>query len=98
MRNGSYPSSTPSVLIFAAPPLGARMRALIWRLYDDLKAYHATHARGADGELTSHLSASSSTHGFVALDRLLARLHANDPLLMVLDHPDIPLHTNGYEH
>ena len=36
--------------------------------------------------------------GFVTLDRLLARLHANKAeLLMVLDHPEIPLHTNGSE-
>ena len=36
--------------------------------------------------------------GFVTLDRLLKRLHANkDELLMVLDHPEIPLHTNGSE-
>ncbi|MEA1672810.1 IS66 family transposase [Nitrospirillum sp. BR 11163] len=29
---------------------------------------------------------------------LLARLHANEPeLLMALDRPDIPLHTNGSE-
>ena len=36
--------------------------------------------------------------GFVTLDRLLQRLHANkDELLMVLDHPEIPLHTNGSE-
>ena len=35
---------------------------------------------------------------FVTLDRLLARLHANKAeLLAVLDHPDIPLHTNGSE-
>ena len=32
------------------------------------------------------------------LDRLLARLHANKAeLLMVLDRPEIPLHTNGSE-
>ena len=38
------------------------------------------------------------TTGFVTLDRLLARLHANKAeLLMVLDHPEIPLHTNGSE-
>ena len=37
--------------------------------------------------------------GFDILDRLLARLHANKPeLLMVLERPDIPLHTNGSEH
>ena len=38
------------------------------------------------------------TTGFVTLDRLLQRLHANKTeLLMVLDHPEIPLHTNGSE-
>ena len=36
--------------------------------------------------------------GFATLDRLLARLHAKKPeLLLVLDHPQIPLHTNGSE-
>src|SRR5262249_23154980 len=35
---------------------------------------------------------------FVTLDRLLVRLNANKPeLLMVLDRPEIPLHTNGSE-
>ena len=36
--------------------------------------------------------------GFVALDRLLRRLHANkSELLTVLDRPEIPLHTNCSE-
>ncbi len=36
--------------------------------------------------------------GFVTLDRLLARLHANKAeLLMVLERPEIPLHTNTSE-
>ena len=36
--------------------------------------------------------------GFATLDRLLARLRANKAdLLMVLDRPEIPLHTNGSE-
>ncbi len=36
--------------------------------------------------------------GIATLDRLLARRHANQAeLLMVLDHPEIPLHTNGSE-
>ena len=36
--------------------------------------------------------------GFATVDRLLARPHANKPeLLMELDRPDIPLHTNGSE-
>ena len=35
---------------------------------------------------------------FVTLDRLLDRLHANkDELLVALERPDIPLHTNGSE-
>ena len=36
--------------------------------------------------------------GFATLDRLLARLHANKAeLLMVLERPEIPLHTNSSE-
>lgn len=36
--------------------------------------------------------------GFVTLDRLLARLHARKAeLLLVLDRPEIPRHTNGSE-
>jgi hypothetical protein len=36
--------------------------------------------------------------GFVTLDRLLKRLHANKAeLLKVLERPEIPLHTNGSE-
>ena len=36
--------------------------------------------------------------GFATLDRLLQRLHANKAeLLMVIDHPEIPPHTNGSE-
>src|SRR3954467_15862588 len=36
--------------------------------------------------------------GFVTLDRLLARLHANKAeLLTVLERPEIPLHSNGSE-
>ena len=36
--------------------------------------------------------------GFAALDATVARLRANkDELLLVLDRPEIPLHTNGSE-
>jgi hypothetical protein len=36
--------------------------------------------------------------GFATLDRLLDRLYANKgELLRVLDHPEVPLHTNGSE-
>jgi hypothetical protein len=41
---------------------------------------------------------SHALTGFVTLDRLLMRLNAKKPaLLMVLDRPEIPLHTNGSE-
>ena len=40
----------------------------------------------------------TSRTGYATLDRLLARLHANKTeLLMVLECPEIPLHTNGTE-
>lgn len=40
----------------------------------------------------------TSRTGFASLDRLLARIHADRAdLLRVLDHPDIPLHTNSSE-
>jgi hypothetical protein len=36
--------------------------------------------------------------GFADLDEAVARTHANkDELLLVLDRPEIPLHTNGSE-
>ena len=44
------------------------------------------------------IASSRRKTGFVTLDRLLARLHANkSELLKVLDRPEIPLHTNGSE-
>jgi hypothetical protein len=60
--------------------------------------------RSLAGPLISRLATARASRifarrtGFAALDRLLARLHANKPeLLMVLDRPEIPLHTNGSE-
>ena len=75
------------------------VRGLIWWFYADLKAYRADPTRAPAPRvaraLRSHFPAH---HGFATLDRLLQRLHANKAeLLMVLDHPEIPLHTNGSE-
>ena len=75
----------------------APARGRIWRFYASLKAYQRNP--------TEHRSVAARFDriflrrtGFVTLDRLLARLHANkDELLMVLDRPEIPLHTNGSE-
>ena len=70
----------------------------IW-VYDDLKAYRAEPTARRRGELRARFDRVFNRRtGFVTLDRLLERLHANKPeLLMVLDRPEIPLHTNGSE-
>jgi len=76
-----------------------RIRARIWRLYKDLKAYRQAPAPRRARQLERRFDAIFSTEtGFATLDRLLARLRAQkDELLMVLKRPDIPLHTNGSE-
>ena len=70
----------------------------IW-FYDDLKAYRSEPTARRRGELRNRFERIFRRRtGFVTLDRLLQRLHANKPqLLMVLDRPEIPLHTNGSE-
>ena len=77
----------------------SRIRALIWQFYRALKVYrqHPTPQRKAALSARFDRIFTHKT-GFVTLDRLLARLHANKgELLMVLDRPEIPLHTNGSE-
>ena len=76
-----------------------RVRGLIWDFYADLKAYQLkpgkTRARALRARFDRIFLRRTS---FVTLDRLLARLHANKAeLLMVLERPEIPLHTNGSE-
>ena len=72
--------------------------ALCW-VHADLKAYQLkpgkTRARALRARFDRIFLRRTS---FVTLDRLLARLHANKAeLLMVLERPEIPLHTNGSE-
>ena len=76
-----------------------RMRGLIWRFYRDLKAYQADPTPRRRAELRARFDRIFKRRtGFATLDRLLARLHANKAeLLIVLDRPEIPLHTNGSE-
>jgi Transposase IS66 family len=77
----------------------SRIRALIWPYYRDLKAYrhHPTKQRKAALRARFDRIFKRRT-GFVTLDRLLKRLHTNKrELLLVLDRPEIPLHTNGSE-
>jgi len=75
------------------------IRGLIWWYYADLKAYRLEPTPRRRAELRVRFDRIFQRHtGFATLDRLLQRLHANKAeLLMVLDRPEIPLHTNGSE-
>jgi hypothetical protein len=75
------------------------IRALIWWFYADLKAYCAAPTARRRSEMRARFDRIFRRRtGFVSLDRLLARLHANKAeLLTVLERPEIPLHTNGSE-
>ena len=74
-------------------------RALIWWFYADLKAWQRDPCpRRAAAPRARFERIFTRRTGYVVLDRLLARLHRRkDALLRVLQHPDIPLHTNGSE-
>ncbi len=75
------------------------IRDRIWTLYADLKAYARAPMPEAKAELATRFEAIFTTRTcFVTLDRLLKRLHGKKAdLLMVLERPDTPLHTNGSE-
>ena len=77
----------------------ATTRAAIWQLYSDLKAYRRVPTASRKVELEAAFDrVFTGKTGFVTLDRLPARLHANKAeLLKVLERPEIPLHTNGSE-
>jgi Transposase IS66 family len=75
------------------------VRKLIWDFYADLKVYQANPGKHRRHALRTRFDRIFRRRtGFVTLDRLLTRLHANkEELLMVLERPEIPLHTNGSE-
>jgi hypothetical protein len=75
------------------------VRALIWWFYTDLKAYKRDPCPRRKGQLRARFDRIFRRRtGFVTLDRLLARLHADKKeLLVVLERPEVPLHTNGSE-
>jgi hypothetical protein len=76
-----------------------QVRGLIWDFYADLKAYRIKPGRRRAIALRTRFDRIFLRRtGFATLDRLLKRLHANKAeLLMVLDRPQTPLHTNGSE-
>ena len=76
-----------------------RVRGLIWDIYADLRSFQARPGKRQALALSARFDRIfRGRTGFATLDRLLARLHANKAeLLMVLEQPEIPLHTNGSE-
>ena len=76
-----------------------RTRARVWRFYKALKAYCRDPTPRRKAALDKRFDRLFSTRtGFATLDRLLMRLRANkNELLLALERPDIPLHTNGSE-
>src|ERR1700733_4086818 len=76
-----------------------RVRGLIWDFYRDLKTYRLKPSLRRAVVLRARFERIFLRRtGFVTLDRLLRRLHANEAeLLTVLDRPETPLHTNGSE-
>jgi hypothetical protein len=76
-----------------------KVRKLIWDFYADLKGYQTNPDQRRRLALRARFDRIFRRRtGFATLDRLLARLHANKAeLLMVLERPEIPLHTNGSE-
>src|ERR687893_1460308 len=74
-------------------------RALIWWFYADLKAWKRDPCPRRASALRARFERIFTRRtGSIMLDRLLARLHRRKrELLRVLEHPEIPLHTNASE-
>jgi hypothetical protein len=79
--------------------LVALQRQLVWWFYADLKLYKDDPTAARRTALRRRFDRIfTRVTGFVELDEVVARTHANKAeLLLVLDRPDIPLHTNGSE-
>ncbi len=75
------------------------VRTLIWWFYADLKAWKRDPCPRRAAALRARFDRIFKRQtNYVTLDRLLARLHRRKhELLRVLQHPTIPLHTNGSE-
>src|SRR5687767_11210634 len=77
----------------------ALQRQLVWWFYADLKLYKDDPTVIRRTALKQRFDRIfTRVTGFAELDQAVARTLANkDELLLVLDRPDIPLHTNGSE-
>jgi len=77
----------------------ARVRSGIWSLYADLKQYKRRPTLTRKRELQARFDAVfTQKTRYATLNRLLRRIHLNkSELLLVLERPEVPLHTNGSE-
>ena len=77
----------------------ARVRSEIWSLYADLKDYKLHPAIRRKRELQRRFDAVFiQKTRYATLNRLLRRIHLNkSELLLVLERPEVPLHTNDSE-
>ena len=77
----------------------AQVRGELWELYADLKAYQQSPGKKSKKALERRFDTLfSQKTRYQGLNQLLRRLRQNKAeLLLVLERPDIPLHTNGSE-
>jgi hypothetical protein len=77
----------------------AKVRGELWELYADLKGYKRKPQKKARRTLERRFDALfTQKTRYQTLNQLLRRLHRNKPeLLLVLERPEIPLHTNDSE-
>lgn len=77
----------------------ALVRDEIWTLYRGLKNYKKAPTQEQKEALAQQFdSLFTQTTSFATLNAALKRLHKNkSELLLVLDRPEVPLHTNGSE-
>src|SRR5450631_3318381 len=77
----------------------AKVRGELWELYADLKKYKRRPSRKSSRVLAQRFDGLfSQKTRYQTLNQLLRRLHNNKAeLLLVLERPEIPLHTNDSE-
>jgi len=77
----------------------ARVRGQIWELYQDLKGYRQRPEPSRREDLESRFGALCGQRtGFPGIDAVLKGMKAHRAaLLRVLEHPEVPLHTNRSE-
>jgi GAF domain-containing protein len=75
------------------------VRAQIWTLYQELKAYQQEPEASRKAELTSRFETlCASVTGFPSVDGVLGEMKGSQAdLLRVLEHPEVPLHNNTSE-